>query len=351
VIGDNEGSGYFLNSPGATWSPDGHHFLFQEAGPQASAFISDAEGQIVASIASRPGFDGSAVWSPDSTRLHAWTDHGMTIFGIDGVLQTTLPLPDGFERIGDAGVWAPDGRSVWVWIQRHQTYPCNVPHPADPVTHEGDCFVPEFWELLIDGSPPRQVAEDLPFDVQSLSFSPDGTRMAFSGVDPVRAAAAMFSGDEVYKAASRPQIYVANRDGADARAIIRADQDPDAGHGWNPVWSSRGDQLAYLSYPIGGQILLRDHVDLRVVDLATGLTRNVAGVAAFSVYEWSAAGDALLYSSTSEVTGEAIGSAPTDDPTDERGPMSLWRVSTEGGIPTLVVRGATDGAWQPPVAP
>ena len=149
-----EGASLFEGSP---WAPDGRHFLSYDHARRA-ANVSDPDGHVVASFANMPSFSGFPVWSPDSTRLQAWTDgfRQISIYGIDGLLQGELPLPDGYTRVHEElGVWAPDGRSVWVLLARDQVFPCTQVSPGTFTEPEAPaCAAHEAWELPIDGSAP-----------------------------------------------------------------------------------------------------------------------------------------------------------------------------------------------------
>ena len=120
------GPSYLFGDGGPAWAPDGRHFLFfdlQGADPQLTGHIADASGHVVASI---PNIWVDATWSPDSTRIEAWTGGSawigttqISIYGIDGAVQESLPLPTGYVRAREhPGFWAPDGRSVYVRLEQ-----------------------------------------------------------------------------------------------------------------------------------------------------------------------------------------------------------------------------------------
>ena len=75
---------------------------------QLTGHIADASGHVVASI---PNIWVDATWSPDSTRIEAWTGGSegigttqISIFGIDGALQESLALTYGL-RAGARVTW------------------------------------------------------------------------------------------------------------------------------------------------------------------------------------------------------------------------------------------------------
>lgn len=290
--------------PGDPWAPDGRHFLSFDTS-RLTTDIRDTDGHVVASL---PDGHFAMDWSPDSTRLQAWaTRYGrqINIYGIDGVLQAELPLPDGYSRpLVFDGVWAPDGRSVWVQIAPVQGSPCA----DDSSGYPSECAALEIWELPIDGSAPQRVVGDLDIRVFDPSFSRDGTYLAFSG------------------RGGAMELSVANADGTEARAVVRVGQDSDQGYGSAPIWSPSGEELAYITE--GG--------NLKVVDVATGTARTLStGWPYTGDPSWSRDGDRIMFSKGSGATQDGVGLG------------DLWTVGVDGGEPTLLVEGATHGAWQP----
>lgn len=291
---------------GSPWAPDGRHFLSTDTG-QLTADIRDAGGHVVASFLPG-GFFYATAWSPDSTRLQRWATRDgrqINIYGIDGVLQAELPLPDGYSRpLQFEGVWTPDGRSVWVQIAPVQRSPCA----DDSSGYGSECAALEIWELPIDGSAPQRVVGDLDIRVFDPSFSRDGTYLAFSG------------------RGGAMELSVANADGTEARAVVRVGQDSDQGYGSAPIWSPSGEQLAYITE--GG--------NLKVVDVATGTARTLStGWPYTGERIWSRDGDRIMFGKGSGASQDGVGLG------------DLWTVSVDGGEPTLLVKGATHGAWQP----
>jgi Tol biopolymer transport system component len=288
------GPAYVLGDGGPAWAPDGSHFLFfdiQGDSAQVTGHIADASGHVVASI---PNIWVDATWTPDSTRIEAWTGGSagigttqISIYGIDGALQESLPLPTGYVRHEESpGVWAPDGRSVYVNLSQ-------VARPTD------------MWQLSLDGSAPRRLAQDdlIVRSFGHMRFSPDGSRMV-----------ANVAGT----------LFVANADGTDPRAVVPA---------WasGPIWSPTGTQVAYLRSLGAGTD------DIRIVDIASGTDRTVAtgvNVNGLGLLGWSPAGDRLLFAGLDDQQGS-----------------SLWSVNADGPDWMLLVAGADGGGWQPDPIP
>jgi Tol biopolymer transport system component len=124
------------------------------------------------------------------------------------------------------------------------------------------------------------------------------------------------------------ELSVANADGTEARAVVRVGQDSDQGEGSAPIWSPSGEELAYIT----------ESGNLKVVDVATGIARTLSTGWPYtneSPDSWSRDGDTIMFSKGSGAAqdGVALG--------------DLWTVGVDGGEPTLLVKGATHGAWQP----
>ena len=125
---------------GSIWAPNGRFFLCFDWTPRFHAQIVDSEGRLVASV---PNMRDDATWSPNSEQLQAWIDTTrIGIYGIDGALDASLSLPDGYTQMtGTGAAWAGDGRSVVVQI------------------HMGAGAL-ETWRLPVDASAPSLIAED-----------------------------------------------------------------------------------------------------------------------------------------------------------------------------------------------
>ncbi len=309
--GAGGGPSYVLGDGGPAWAPDGRHFLFfdqQGAADQLTGHIADASGHVVASI---PNIWIDATWSPDSTRIEAWTGGSpsigstqISIFGIDGALQGSIRLPDGYVRLQESsGFWAPDGRSVYARLGQGNATTSNV------------------WQLPIDGSTPRNLAADDPR--ANGSFAHDGSRLAFVS-------------DWIVS----PTLFVSNADGTDPRALVVGQTSftstLDANHKttvWpgGLTWSPDDRQIAFawvrsnLETPLDSE--------LRIVDVATGSVHTVVADEPDSIpiqlVGWSAAGDQLRYQTW-----------------DQAGQSTLWTVNVDGTHRTLVGAGES-GYWQP----
>jgi hypothetical protein len=288
------GPSYTFGDGGPAWAPDGRNFLFFDlqgaaAAAQLTGHIADASGLVVASI---PNIWVDATWSPDSTRIEAWTGGSawigttqISIFGIDGAVQESLPLPTGYVRAREyPGFWAPDDRSVYV----------RLGQGGGPIG---------FWQLPVDGSASRGLAQDDPITRSGgdVSFSRDGSRMA--GVATT--------------------LFVANADGTDLRAVSPAGAS-------GPIWSPTGTQVAYVSS------IEAATDDIGVVDIASGTDRTIVvglQVNGPGLLGWSPTGDRVLFAGL-----------------DQKG-SSLWSITADGTDRKVMVPGAAGGEWQPQPIP
>lgn len=239
---------YGIEGPSTLWSPDGRYLAFRRtdcSNPQRwwDVVISDVHGNIVATF---PAQGWNVAWSPDSTRVAVWDTWPKTIgiYGVDGVRQTELTMPTGWEPSGDYDPeWMPDGTSLRL--------------------HD--------MEVPIDGSTPRRA---FPWSAQ---YSPDGSHVA---------------------SFDRGSLIVARRDGSEREDVQRH---------WAPiddvVWSPTGDLMAFAT---GGPADPSPASDLRLLDVSTGsvsvLMRGEQGTE-LRVIGFSPHGDRVLFSRSSAANG------------------------------------------------
>jgi hypothetical protein len=274
---------------GSIWAPNGRFFLCF-GGPSGGANIVDSEGRLVGSA---PDMSEDATWSPSSEQLQAWI--GATrigIYGLDGKLDASLSLPDGYARMtGSGAAWADDGRSVVVQINR------------------GSGAI-ETWRLPVDLSAPSQIAADDPLAEPDFTFTRDGGQMAFTRAFELRRV-----------------LYVANADGTGVHVVRQGARSP-----FKPIWSPDGTHIVFLDHRPG--VAGGDGYGIVVVDVLSESYRepipDLVHHDGQPVVGWSAAGNGILL------------------PVSNGGRPSLWSVSADGTDPRLLVEGASVGAWQPP---
>jgi Tol biopolymer transport system component len=171
-------------------------------------------------------------WSPDGTRItYGALGDGGSVYsvGVGGGEHSLLASSLG--RVSNQGVvfgwgirWSPDGAHLVV-----QTY-------------GNGASMNRLLLMNADGSDVRQLTEDL--DVQTsywkpgLSWSPDGSRMAYATFSRGRAERQM-------------QIWTASPDGSAPSLLFDSAPAP-FGEGGNPVWSPDGAQIAFESTTADG---------------------------------------------------------------------------------------------------
>jgi hypothetical protein len=275
------------------WSPDGTRLLFGRLTGSSDTTSGDAELVIVP-----VGPDGT-VGAP-------------TTIGLDG-----FGALDGFEP-HPCGTWAPDGRWVAlrgpgeVWVVDTQTGAIRRLPDLRPIDLE---WRPGTDELAIAGDMGTTRAADwvsTPVTVYSVStdelhrlgsivagsvtWSPDGSTLAYEG------------GDD-----SRAGLWLVDADGANERLLV-ADLG-EAIHGIGPVWSPTGDRIAYQR--LGGWSAEGHEVVL--VSVADGTETVIeppkTGGRVWYPYSvtWSPDGTTLLYTAWTD-GGDGVIAVPADTP-------------------------------------
>jgi len=249
---------------GQIWSPDGRYLAYRgETGKGASYHatvnIRDQQGRLMASF---PGGGWRIPWSPDSTRIAAWTRRGgaIGIYGVDGVRQRVLPVRDGLMAPGDFDpVWSPDGASL---------------------------VVPNGVEIPLNGSAPRHLPATDPRSHWRFWYSPDGSRVAYL--------------------AGSQQLEVAAADGSAARVLVRSEVG-------NVAWSPSGDQIAFdTPTSIGLTQIMGPSAEIGVVDVASGKVTTLIGVGTGRVLGFSPDGNLILFSRTNAKHVSSLWAARTD---------------------------------------
>jgi hypothetical protein len=284
---------------GGLWSPDGRHLAVHvvEGGSADCSEVNrihvlDADGDLVASYPAGTGW--RIAWSPDGSKLAAWSAFGQTveIHGTDGTLLSTLTMPTGFALRGDWDpAWSPDGTSINVSIYR-------VPFDGS------DSSV-----RVTDATTGR------PMSVSVSARSADGHVFAFFGT-------------------ASQLLFVAQSSDLRARRL---------------------DLTPTVSFALMRQLFMSPAGDLVLATTMRDVTYDADGNRAGATWEMVVVDTATgqvrpLVTRTDDVAVRPLGFSPDgrrvlysmDD--DE---PSLWSVKTDGSDAQRLVTGARWAAWQP----
>ena len=223
-------------------------------------------------------------------------DHNGTIYALEGGKLTTLVKPDPGSGVSGA-IWSPDGKKV-VFLK--DTY----------ATHEGGSDSYEVQILDVSTGTSWNV---LPVDASPV-WSPDGTELAYLDFSGPSFGAAVrvvdlhgklqssfripmnFVGDLRWSPDGRfgwavgvggtgSRIYVANRDGSDAKAVT-----PDEHYAGAFNFSPDGSQIAYV-----------DNRRIDVIDTDGGNWHVLVTNVPDSGPSWSPNGKAIVFTGTTDV--------------------------------------------------
>jgi dipeptidyl aminopeptidase/acylaminoacyl peptidase len=217
------------------WSPDGSRIAFASDAGRIWTVGADGTGARRVTRRARQGaFELSPEWSPDGSQIAFGRAQ---FFSKSGRLQILVADADGrnehavvSEKVKRLAYlaepfWSPDGSRLLftrIALGKH------------------GYLRPRLMSVAIDGSDRRTLAED----ASGGSFSPDGTRIAFSSVRDHNGSSC--GSDECYY---RSEVYVMNADGSGKTRLTRNKGDDQA-----PEWSPDGARIAFSStrnYPRG----------------------------------------------------------------------------------------------------
>jgi Tol biopolymer transport system component len=231
-----------------TWSPDGESLAFSARSEEGETLNIFDMATRTATVIDKGGSFGYLDWSPDSERM------AYSLYSTDaGPEQLIVIDRDGgnrrvIAREGSLPAWSPDGKYLafslgrgpgasiavapgdggqeYVRLAPGDVFRWSPKADAIAVSHAGD------WGSslkLLDVA--THEAVDLASDVvpgSSLSFSPDGRRLIFDGLEP---------GEGGYGA-----LFVVNSDGTGLQNLAR----PSTAIGWGIEWSPDGRYIAFV---------------------------------------------------------------------------------------------------------
>lgn len=223
---------FWFHAEGSMWSPDGRYLPYrytdcssEEPGttPEnwGGVVISDAAGNVLVTF---PAAGWDIAWSPDSSRVAVWDTLFETIgvYGVDGVRQTQLMMPFGWQPTGDHDpVWMLDGTSLVVQ---------NVELPLDGGTPPDDYPGEEIFSPL-GGSPDGSHTAYV--DHQSLMVArwdgsgsvtlltvERGTTLGVIGFSPEGDRILFWRNEDQRGDPQRGELWSVGVDGSDARLVV-----------------------------------------------------------------------------------------------------------------------------------
>jgi Tol biopolymer transport system component len=151
----------FSNVSGPVWSPDGAQILFRTSETEEGLGVVNADGSQSDLIATASSIGGYA-WSPDGTRVAFDRDTAVFVVNADGSHPVNLTGSQTDVTFRVYG-WSPDGR--WIALVR------------DASTF----FSNQEIDLLDPATGVLQNVTNDPGIYRAVSWSPDGTELAFAG--------------------------------------------------------------------------------------------------------------------------------------------------------------------------
>jgi len=134
---------------GASWSPDGQHILFTQAGPpgERRAIVMNADGSGKHAVTPTSIYTGdrgiTAAWSPDGRRIAFWDHDAIYVVNPDG---------SGLRRLAQNALtfdsWSPDGQKL-IFFRGARSPRVPPPKPS-----------PGLWVINADGSGQRNLTRD-----------------------------------------------------------------------------------------------------------------------------------------------------------------------------------------------
>jgi Tol biopolymer transport system component len=263
------------NRPGDNYSgdfsPDGSKIVFStdrhatDDFYQSKVYVMNADGTDQRMLSEEVGDDYVPKWSPDGTKIvfnRYFNDEGSEVYvmNADGSNKTRITDRPGADQFP---TWSPD--STHIMFESWDDSGPNI-IVANVVTGEQ-----------------RKLNGDL-VSANIGSFSPDGSRVAFSArVSDTTA----------------PRVYLVNVDGSGLTDLFGSEP-----YGLDaPQWSPDGTKLMYRDW----RHIFETSTEIYLYDLATGaqtrLTNNPVGEAAVT---WSPDGSKILYSIYEDSTHEQI---------------------------------------------
>lgn len=223
-----------------------------------SVFVMSLDGSIAINLSKEIGMDTKPFLSPDRTKYLFWSSRNGSreIFVMNSNGSNRRNLGAGYNPR-----WSPDGMEILFGVERNPplgdrdifvmnsdgsnrrnlgtgSFPEWSPNgkkiaftgqdvPIGDVVELGDVFaITDIYVMNADGTDKLKVSDERTRD-QFLSWSPDGTKVAFHGIVDRN---------------GHSSVYVVNVDGSDLLNLTK-----DFTHSWGASWSPDGRQVAFQS--------------------------------------------------------------------------------------------------------
>ena len=212
----------------AAWSPDGARLVYSQGDEDTSRLLlKDAAGTHPVTTPPADASDFAPTWSPDGHTL-AFTRFTLTEERLTTQI-ITRDLATGAERVlvtqdgrvldaVTAPVYSPDGATIAYTFNRYD-------RNADSL--------PEVRTIPAQGGPAKTLIKQ----AQGLTYSPDGTRVAYASIADHHGK--QCGSDQCWWAG---ELYVANADGSQPRRLTE-----DEGDMSFPYWSPDGSRILFSS--------------------------------------------------------------------------------------------------------
>ncbi|GEM_PF-2087620 len=278
------------------WSPDGRRVAYAEwagdTSDSSSLNVMKEDGAEVRQLVTYPSAPriSELRWSPDGLRVAfgvGFPSTAIFIIRADGTGLTTVEAVSASVQSVGQFEWSPDGKRL-----------------AYAAKYSGDASA-QIYLVNADGTEKRRLTS-APLGAGGPSWSPDGKKIVFGAAG---------------------QIYTIHADGTGQRPILNA--------AFGPVWSPRGDAIAY--WPSSG--------GLGIVNPDGSGQRRIAGQDASQTsgsMSWSPDGSRIAFLGRVLISGDraTVTSIPT-------GRQSLYVVAATGGDLRLLMDdiGWSDVKW------
>lgn len=274
------GVGVVVRDGSPNWSPDGHVIFSSEEGGKTELWVTDRTGGHRNQLTFPPGDADGAAYSPDGTRIafHTQRDGNLEIYVMNsnGNAPRRLTHDPGIDQ---APAWSRDGKQIVFMSNRVNKKDFDIfrmeadGSHLERLTTAGSNWFPQYspdggqlalqighdvYIMSLASSELRRITYE-PANGMHPTWSRDGHRIAFMS----------------WRNGSS-QIFTANADGSDSRAVVTMP----SGDVVDPRWSPDGKYIAFVHVPGGGVASGKDDARQQgvvfVLELDTGRLQRIS---------------------------------------------------------------------------